>query len=223
MSSSDVMTPSQKKVDFVKEGYRSWKFDPSQIRTKDDDTESDVVASSTVHHSEQDSTLADQEVNIKPSDNLNNSITKDQKEDPNSLLSKEDIIIAIKELVGLQEKFFYLVLENCNANKTLQTNRLKMPDIAEAIQCNSGTAKYAISNIVNKGLVKRLKGRGSVNSFVQFEITREVKKIGNVLMIHKRKSDLKFDEFLTKARHIGSLMNWYNDLSKKSDISIDSE
>jgi DNA-binding MarR family transcriptional regulator len=210
-------TTAQSPKKFVKQEYRSWKIDQLPTPTNDD-VMTDVTSSQIA---EQVIPSVAPVINAQSSNDMVNATAKNKQVESNGLLSKEDIIALVKELVGLQEMFFYLVLENCNANKTLQTNRLKMADIAEMIQRNSNTAKYAINKVVSKGLVKRLKGRGSFNSFVQFAITKEVRKIGNVLMAHKRENNIEFDKFLTKARKIGSLMDWYNDLSKKSNISID--
>ena len=116
------------------------------------------------------------------------------------MVSDESIIAIIKTLSGLQEKFFYLVLEHCNLNSDIQTGQLKTVKLASFIGCDYRSVKTTIERVVKKSLIKRLKGKGSVAGFVQFEMLKEIKIIGNRLMLQKRNIDNEFDAFISAIR-----------------------
>jgi len=118
-----------------------------------------------------------------------------------SLLPTEnELVSSIKSLSGLQEKFFYLILEYCNLNNDLQTSQLKTAKISSFIGCTYRCTKITIERIVKKNLVKRLKGKGSIAGYVQFEVLKEIKIIGNRLELQKRNSDNDFKKFIFETR-----------------------
>jgi hypothetical protein len=113
---------------------------------------------------------------------------------------KEDSISIIKNLTGLQEKFFYVVLEYCSITEERQTGQLKTAKIASLIGCSYRCSKTTIERVTKKNIVTRLKGKSSISGFVQFEITEEIKKIGEGESLQKRNLCLDFNRFIIGIR-----------------------
>lgn len=116
------------------------------------------------------------------------------------LSAKKEIINSLTQIIGLQEKFFYLILECCNITKSLQTPKLKTTDIAELIQGKFYTTKSVMTIVSNKGFVQRLKGKSARFGFVQFAVSKEIKKVGNKFLEDKKAKDQKFSDFIDKIR-----------------------
>lgn len=135
---------------------------------------------------------------------LDNSKTSDQTTERLQITNQEvvtdEIIGLIKNLSGLQEKLFYIILEYCNLNNDVQTGKLKTNKLACLLGCAYRCAKTIIERLTKKNIVRRLKGKSSVAGFVQFEISKEAKLIGNSLQLQKRVSDIEFKNFIIHIR-----------------------
>jgi hypothetical protein len=139
-------------------------------------------------------------VDLDSSKHAISPVTNSDKLSCVSMSNKKEINDSLTQLVGLQEKFFYLILECCNITKSLQTPKLKTTDIAELIQGKFYTTKSVMTIVANKGFVQRLKGKASRFSFVQFAISKEFKKIGNQFLKEKKEKDQNFIKFIDQIR-----------------------
>jgi hypothetical protein len=142
-----------------------------------------------------------QQADNKTDNKLDNRETTERQQITNiKIISDEELVEIIKSLSGLQEKFFYLIIEYCNLNNDTQTGKLKTSKVALLIGCNYQCAKIIIERVTKKSIVKRLKGKGSIAGYIQFELLKEIKAIGNRLALQKQEIDTEFKKFILQIR-----------------------
>ena len=160
------------------------------------------------HKDNNQTTQGQQSDNTKTTYRTSIKTTIGQQLNDVKIISDETFINIIKSLSGLQEKLFYLILEYCNLNNDTQTGRLKTAKLASLIGCSYRCIKTIMERVTKKNIIKRLKGKSSIAGFVQFEMLKEVKTIGNKLLFQKRNIDKEFNNFITIIRqHIGQQLD----------------
>ena len=188
---SDNPKPEPSSSNFVRKEHNSYDY---YIKGKENKTGSKVAAGTNTGNS------LTNLVDIDSGKNVINKVAKNRHLNCIPLSNKKEIIEGLTQLIGLQEKFFYLILECCNMTKSLQTPKLKTTDIAELIEGKFYTTKSVMTIVSNKGFVQRLKGKASRFSFVRFAISKEMKNMGNKFLKEKKAKDQNFVEFINKIR-----------------------
>lgn len=101
---------------------------------------------------------------------------------------RANIYFVINSLVGLQKKMFNYLLEICISNGDICTGFISTRSMANEINCSYDTAKITLKRLINKGILKRLKGKGSRGGFIVLEIPNTIQLIA--LETKKKRSNV---------------------------------
>lgn len=101
-------------------------------------------------------------------------------------LNDSQIANAITMLSGIQEKILLFIVQLCSDRGELTTGPFSTLQLSNAIGTTYGSIKMSLKRLGNKQLVTRLPGKVSKGGYINFAITKEVKKIAIEIKKEKR-------------------------------------
>ena len=94
----------------------------------------------------------------------------------------------IKRLAGNEKKFFFLVIQTCNARSSTKTGSISSEDVENYLSFTRNSRESAIKRLCEKGLIKRNKGKRGKGGTINLSVSDKALEVANKLI-----SDDDFD------------------------------